>query len=138
MINKVSVGLVELLKKKSYQNWLATHNNRGMCDHTFTNFVIKQIIDAERSGFSVVILGDFNLSPSSFLDQQAASHQNSVHYKLIEFLFERNYIDQHSLDAHFKEYATFYSQNSPTLRIYLIWYPDDFVREDFCFDQTWK
>src|SRR3954453_4251048 len=74
-------------------NWLATHNNRGICGHTFTDFVIKQISDAKRSGFSVVIIGDFNLSPSSFLDQQAASCQNSAHYKLIEFLFERNYID---------------------------------------------
>src|SRR4051794_5408867 len=115
-------------------NWLATHNNKEICGHTFTNFVIKQISDAERSGFSVVIIGDFNLSPSSFLDQQAVSRQNPAHYKLIEFLFEHNYIDQHPLDAHFKEYATFYSQHSPTSRIDLIWYSDDFVREDFCFN----
>src|SRR4051794_15610267 len=119
-------------------NWLASHSNRRMCGHTFTNFVIKQITNAKRSGFSVVILGDFNLSFFSFLDQQAVGRQNLAHYRLIEFLFERNYIDQHPLDARFKEYAIFYSQNSPTSRIDLIWYPDDFVREDFCFDQTWK
>src|SRR4051794_10136951 len=71
-------------------NWLASHSNRGICDHTFTNFVIKQISDAEQSGFSVIILGDFNLSPSSFLDQQAVGCQNPAYYRLIEFLFECN------------------------------------------------
>src|SRR4051794_30389235 len=101
-------------------NWLASQNNKGMCGLAFTNFVIKQITDAERAGFSVIIIGDFNLSPSSFLDQQAVGHRNSAHYKLIEFLFERNYIDQYPLNNHFKEYATFYSQHSPTSRIDLI------------------
>src|SRR5439155_1427715 len=119
-------------------NWLASHNNKGICDQAFTNFVIKQITDAEQTGFSVIILGDFNLNSSSFIDQQAVGHKNPAHFKLIEFLFERNYIDQHLLDENFKEYVTFYSQHSPISRIDLIWYPDDFIRDDFCFDQTWK
>src|SRR3954453_2321062 len=117
-------------------NWLASYNNKGICGQAFTKFVIKQITDAEQTGFSVIILGDFNLNPFSFIDQQAVGHRNPAHFKLIEFLFERNYIDQHSLDENFKEYATFYSQHSLISRIDLIWYPDDFVREDFCFNQT--
>src|SRR3954462_10987847 len=98
-------------------NWLASHENNGNCGQTFAKFVIKQITDAEQAGFSVIILGDFNLSPSCFLEQQALGLRNPAHFKLIDFLFERNYIDQHPLDEQYKEYATFYSHGSPTSRI---------------------
>src|SRR4051812_14863539 len=119
-------------------NWLASYENNGNCGQTFAKFVIKQITDAEQAGFSVIILGDFNLSPSCFLEQQALGLRNPAHFKLIDFLFERNYIDQHPLDEQYKEYATFYSHGSPTSRIDLTWYPDDFIRNDFCFAQVWK
>src|SRR4051794_23997096 len=119
-------------------NWLATRENNKNCGQTFTNFVIKQITDAKQAGFSVIILGDLNLSPSCFLEQQALGLRNPAHFKLIDFLFERNYIDQHSLDEQYNEYATYYSHGSPTSRIDLTWYPDDFIRNDFCFAQVWK
>src|SRR4051794_41167175 len=70
-------------------NWLASRNNNGNCGQSFANFVIKQIMDAEQAGFSVIILGDFNLSPSSFLERQALEQRNPAHYKLIDFLFEK-------------------------------------------------
>ncbi|HVI21775.1 MAG TPA: reverse transcriptase family protein, partial [Bacillus sp. (in: firmicutes)] len=98
----------------------------------------NSLTDAEQAGFSVIILGDFNLSPSCFLEQQALGLRNPAHFKLIDFLFERNYIDQHPLDEQYKEYATFYSHGSPTSRIDLTWHPDEFIRDDFCFAQVWK
>src|SRR4051812_19125105 len=86
-------------------NWLTSRNNNGNCDQTFTKFVIKQITDAEQAGFSVIILGDFNLNPSSFLKQQTLEQSNPTYFKLIDFLSEKNYINQHLLDKQYKEYA---------------------------------
>src|SRR4051812_12175622 len=64
-------------------NWLASRDNNGICDQAFTKFVIKQITDAEQAGFSIIILGDFNLSPSSFLEKQILGQRNPAHFKLI-------------------------------------------------------
>ena len=55
-------------------NWLASSSNQGSCGQSFANYVIQQITEAENHGFNVIILGDFNLSPTEYLNQQALGH----------------------------------------------------------------
>ena len=124
------------------------HQKNDWFDHSRTradgpgkklaSFVIDQIRQAETSGFVVIIMGDFNVSPSTYMELLSNGRNPEAYYGLIKFLLDNNYIDQHPKDNNYKEYATFYFQNIPTSRIDLIWYSDSLIRNDFCFDQTWR
>src|SRR5256884_3899959 len=74
-------------------NWLTSHSNNGICRKAFTNFVIKQITDAEQTGFSVIILGAFNLNPFYFLEKQAVGPRNPAHFNIIDIHIVSNYLD---------------------------------------------
>src|SRR3954447_7777674 len=84
-------------------------------------------------------MGDFNADPYKYYQYLEKGRPLPAFYQLIEFLTERNYIDQTPKDHKGKEFATFYStaSDSPSSRIDLIWYPDVMIRNTFCFDQVW-
>src|SRR3954451_6011457 len=106
---------------------------------TFTKFVIEYIKQAEKDKFQCIIMGDFNADPFKYHQFLEKERSPPAFYQLIEFLTERNYIDQTPKDHKGKEFATFYSDisNSLSSRIDLIWYPDEIIRNVFCFDQVW-
>jgi exonuclease III len=74
-------------------NWLSSRTNKGHCGKSLAQFAISQITEAESKGFSVIVLGDFNLDPSVYLNKLAKGLSIPTHYKLVEFLFDRNYIN---------------------------------------------
>ena len=67
---------------------------------------------------------DFNADPYKYHQLLEKGRTLSPFYQLIEFLTERNYINQFPKDQNGKEFATFYTNNSnihsPTSRIDLI------------------
>src|SRR4051812_15877409 len=102
----------------------------------FTKFVIEHIKQAEKDKFQCIIMGDFNADPFKYHQFLEKERSPPAFYQLIKFLTERNYIDQTPKDHKGKEFATFYSDisNSPLSRIDLIWYPDEIIRNIFCFN----
>jgi hypothetical protein len=104
---------------------------------SFSKFVIEHIKQAEKDGFKVIVLGDFNLDPSVFLSALQHGRTPPTYFSLIAFLFERNYVDQHPVDASGREYATHYNHTSPTSRIDLSWFSSELALREFCFDRVW-
>src|SRR3954467_9239215 len=105
----------------------------------FTKFVCKHITKAESEGFQCIIMGDFNADPYRYHKiLENGRHAPPPFYKLIEFLTNKNYIDQSPKDCSGKEYATYFANNQPTSRIDLIWYSDEMIRHTFLFDQVWQ
>src|SRR5256886_6297332 len=104
-----------------------------------TKFIMDHIKQAEKDNFQCIIMGDFNTDPHKYHQLLEKGKPIPAFYQLVEFLTERNYIDQSPKDHQGKEFATFYASNSshntPISRIDLIWYPDDMIRNVFCFDQ---
>src|ERR1043166_7616106 len=105
---------------------------------TFNKFVMDHIKQAEKDNFKVIILGDFNADPATYLDALVKGTTPRSYFSLVEFLYENNYIDQHPKNQMNLEYATHYVGHKPTSRIDLIFYPDDFIINDFCFDRVWQ
>src|SRR3954454_3111228 len=104
-----------------------------------TKFVCEHITKAESDGFQCIIMGDFNADPYKYHKiLEDGRHTPPPFYKLVEFLTNRNYIDQSPKDINGKEFATFFANNKPTSRIDLIWYPDEMIRHPFLFDQVWQ
>jgi hypothetical protein len=99
--------------------------------------VIDHIKTAESKGFQCIIIGDFNADPYKYHKLLEQGRTPPPFYQLVQFLTDRNYIDQSPKDDNGKEFATFISQNQPTSRIDLLWYPDSMIRNVFCFDQVW-
>ena len=125
------------------------HQRRDWFDHTHTRkdgpgkklalFIMEQIKQAESSGFVVIIMGDFNVNPTTYLTKLASGRNPDAYYGLIQFLHDKNYIDQHPKDDNNREYATWYrTPSTPSSRIDLIWYSDSLIRDDFCFDELWQ
>ncbi|HVH96650.1 MAG TPA: hypothetical protein VM682_06890, partial [Bacillus sp. (in: firmicutes)] len=52
----------------------------------FASFVIEQIRQAETSGFVVIIMGDFNVSPSTYMELLSNGRNPEAYYGLIKFL----------------------------------------------------
>src|SRR2546423_7134607 len=107
-----------------------------------TKFIMDHIKQAEGNNFQCIIMGDFNADPHKYHQLLEKGKPVPAFYQLVEFLTECNYIDQSPKDHLGKEFATFYASNSshnmPTSCIDLIWYPDDMIRNIFCFDQIWQ
>src|SRR4051812_17126470 len=105
---------------------------------TFNNYVINHIKQAERDNFKVIIMGDFNADPHVYMQSLINGNRPHAYFSLIDFLHEHNYIDQHPKNESQLEFATHYVNQRPTSRIDLIWYPDDFISNEYCFDRVWQ
>src|ERR1043165_6050503 len=95
---------------------------------TFNKFVMDHIRQAEKDNFKVIILGDFNADPATYLDALVKGTTPRSYFSLVEFLYDNNYIDQHPKNVMNLEYATHYVGHKPTSRIDLIFYPDEIGR----------
>ena len=100
-------------------------------------FIKQHITSAEAESFQCIIMGDFNADPFKYHQILERKHTTSPFFNLIEFLTERNYIDQSPKDKKGCSFTTFYANNTATSRVDLIWYPEDMIRDTFCFDQIW-
>ena len=105
---------------------------------TFNKYVMDHITKAEKDNFKVIILGDFNADPAKYLDALIKGLTPKPYLSLVEFLYENNYIDQHPKNGNDLEYATHYVGYKPTSRIDLVFFPEDFIANDFCFDRVWQ
>ena len=103
----------------------------------FCDYVIKHIKDAQRDNFQIIIMGDFNVDPFHYMQYLSAGRSPSNHYRLIDFLSNGGFIDQFPTNNAQLQYATFYAQGKPTSRIDQIWYSDELLRLDYCFDCVW-
>ena len=103
----------------------------------FNKFVMKHIKDAETAGFTCIILGDFNADPYFYHDALAKGNSIPSHLSLVEFLYEKNYIDQHPIYNNDITFATFYQNSLPCSRIDQIWYPASLI-DELCFDRVWS
>src|SRR3954467_5562406 len=108
------------------------HQKNDWFDKKFASFVIEQIQQAETTGFIVIIMGDFNVNPTTYMELLSNGYSPEAYYGFVKFLMDKNFIDQHPKDNNYKEYATFYFQDIPTSRIDLIWYSESLIRDDFC------
>src|SRR5436190_1986727 len=113
----------------------ADYNAKGKA---FNKYVIDHIKQAEIDNFKVIVLGDFNADPATYLSALVKGTTSRSYFSLVEFLYESNYIDQHPKNELNLEYATHYVGPKPTSCIDLIFYPDDFIVNDFCFDRVWQ
>src|SRR2546421_8423332 len=105
---------------------------------TFAKFVIQHIEDAKKADFKVVIMGDFNLDASTYFDVLTKGRTPPAFFTLTKFLTENDFIDQHSLDSDGLEYASHYVNNRPISRIDQIWFSDDLLSSEYCFDRVWS
>src|SRR5436309_14934497 len=77
-----------------------------------TKFIMDHIKQAKKDNFQCIIMGDFNTDPHKYHQLLKKGKLIPAFYQLIEFLTERNYIDQSSKDHQGKKFATFYASNS--------------------------
>ena len=110
------------------------YNTKGKA---FYDYVIKHIKAAQRDGFQLIIMGDFNEDPHHYMQYLGAGRTPPKHYQLIDFLSNGNFVDQFPTNNAQLEYATYYHSGKPTSRIDQIWYSDDLLRLDYCFDRVW-
>src|SRR5437660_4744837 len=105
---------------------------------TFAKFVIRHIEDAKKADFKVIVMGDFNLDASTYFDVLTKGRTPPGFFALTKFLTENDFIDQHSLDSDSLAYALHYVNNRPISRIDQIWFSDDLLSSEYCFDRVWS
>src|SRR5581483_3544920 len=103
----------------------------------FANFVIRHIEEARKANFKIIIMGDFNTDASMYFDALIKGHTPPAYFGLTKFLIEHDFIEQHALDSDDLEFATHYVNNKPVSRIDQIWFLDDFLPSEHCFDRIW-
>jgi hypothetical protein len=115
------------------------HQQNDPAGHkVFNKYVINHIKQAHKDKFNVIIMGDFNADPTTYLKFLEQGRTPPSFFSLIEFLSNNNFTDQHPFNGNSLEYATHYINTRPTSRIDLIWFPDEFLTNKFIFDQVWQ
>jgi hypothetical protein len=132
--NKIRLISIYNYQRHEWQSGQHSHS-KGL---NLFNKLSTLIVEAERQNFHVITMGDFNSDPNDYFQALANGHAIPAHLKSIQFLDNKDYVDQPTLDNSSKPYATFYNgAGFLTSRIDLIWFPSDLIIHDFCFSQTW-
>ena len=105
---------------------------------TFAKFIVQHIEEAKKADFKIIIMGDFNLDASVYFDVLTKGRTPPAFFTLTKFLTENDFIDQHSIDSDGLEYASHYVNNRPISRIDQIWFSDDLLSSEYCFDRVWS
>jgi len=71
---------------------------------SFCKYVMDHIKQADKEGFKIIIMGDFNADPSVYMNLLSQGRKPPKHFALVAFLINNNYIDQFPLDDSSKEY----------------------------------
>ena len=82
-------------------------------------------------------MGDFNTDASIYLDILAKGRTPLSYFGLTKYLIEHDFIDQHTIDSNDLEFATYYVNNNPVSRIDQIWFSDNLLPNEYCFDRVW-
>src|SRR5436305_999075 len=103
----------------------------------FAKYVIQHIENARKDKFKILVMGDFNCDASIYFDTLAKERIPPAYFSLIKYLIEHDFIEQHPVDSDNREFATHYVNNNPTSRIDQIWFSDDLLPNEYCFDRIW-
>ena len=104
----------------------------------FAKFVSTHIDDARKNNFKIIIMGDFNTDASLYFDFLIKGRTPPAFFALTKYLIEHDFIEQHTLESNNLEFATHYVNNKPTSRIDQIWFLDDLLPNEYCFDRVWS
>jgi hypothetical protein len=114
---------------------IPNYNTKGK---PLTKHIIEHIKQAQIDGFKIIIMGDYNTDPNTYLNLLAQGRSIPQSLLLIEFLYNNNYLEQSAKNEANLEFASHYVGTTPTSRIDLIWYPEEFLSNEHCFDRTWQ
>src|SRR5436853_3408890 len=103
----------------------------------FAKYVIQHIKNARKDKFKILIMGDFNSDASIYFEILAKARTPHAYFSLIKYLIEHDFIEQHPIDSNNLEFATHYVNNKPVSCIDQIWFSDDLLPNEYCFDRIW-
>jgi exonuclease III len=109
--------LLSCRKLKIINVYCHVANNYDSQGKPIIKFIIDHIKKAEQQGFECIILGDFNADPFHYHNALAKGRTIPKHLELVEFLFERNYIEQHPKIKDTLTFATYYREHVPCSRL---------------------